>query len=95
VHLVFDLLQMPKRRQRRLVNGRAGLEMNVLSQQTETHSSRTDDLAAIRWLFIIDESKNCCLAGSVSTHQPDMFTWINLQRDAAQDILRAVRLIYF
>jgi len=86
---------MSKRRQRRLMNRRAGFKVNVLSQQTETHSSRTYDLAAIRWLFIVDESKNCRLAGSVSAHQPDMFARVYLKRDATQDILRAIRLINF
>ena len=48
VHLVFDLLQMTKRRERRLVDRRAGLEVNVLVQQAELHAARAHHVAAIR-----------------------------------------------
>ena len=40
VHLVFDLLQPAKRRQRRFVYGRTRFEVNVLGQQPEFHSTR-------------------------------------------------------
>jgi hypothetical protein len=93
VHLVFDLLQPTKRSERRLVNRRAGLEVNVLVQQAQLHSARAHHVATIRCLITSDETKDRALAGAVSAYQSDVFARIHLQRRAAQDVLNAVRLM--
>jgi hypothetical protein len=65
------------------VDRRAGLEVNVLVQQAETHTTRTHDVATIGALFTSDETKDRALAGAVSTYESDVFTGIDLQGRAA------------
>jgi hypothetical protein len=48
VHLVFDLLQMAKCGECRLVDRRAWFEMNVLVQEAKLHVARAHHVAAIR-----------------------------------------------
>ncbi len=95
VHLVLDLLQTTEGSERRFVDGRAGLEVNVLVQQAELHSARAHDVTTIRCLIPSDETEDRALAGPVAADEPDVFTRIHLQRSAAQDILGAVGFIDF
>jgi hypothetical protein len=53
--------------------------MNVLGQQTETHTTRSNDIASIGALFTTHETEYCCLTGAVATDQTHMLTRIDLQ----------------
>jgi len=90
VHLVFDLLQPSKRCQRGLVHGRAGFEVNVLGQQSKFQASRAHNFTPIRRLFLGHQPKDRRLSGPVSSDQTDMLAGIDLERGAAQDILRSI-----
>src|SRR6185503_8168052 len=72
VHLVFDLLQPAKRRQRRLMHGRSRLEVHMLVQQAQLYATRTDHLAAIGRLLTSDQSKDRALPGAVAADKPDV-----------------------
>src|SRR5438552_776871 len=89
MHLVLDLLQMAKRRQRRFMHSRARVEVNMLRQQSELEPARPRNFAAIRSLFFVYQPKNRRLAGAVASDQTDMLTGIDLKRGAAQNVLRA------
>src|SRR2546426_758948 len=89
MHLVLDLLQMAKRRQRRFMHSRARVEVNMLGQQSELESAGTRNFAAIRSLFFVYQAKNRRLAGAVTSDQTDMLTGIDLKRGAAQNVLSA------
>ena len=89
MHLVLDLLQMAKRRQRRFMHSRARVEVNMLRQQSELEPARPRNFAAIRSLFFVYQAKNRRLAGAVASDQTDMLTGIDLKRGAAQNVLRA------
>src|SRR5205807_7149047 len=89
MHLVLDLLQMAKRRQRRFMHSRARLETNMLRQQSELEPARPCNFAAIRSLFFVYQTKNRRLAGAVASDQTDVLTRIDLKRRAAQNVLRA------
>ena len=64
--------------------------MYVLRQQTKAHTPRADHIAAVRRLFSADQSKNCCLARTVASHKSNMIARVHLERNATQDIVRAV-----
>jgi hypothetical protein len=89
VHFVFDPLQPAKRCQSGFVHSRPSFKMNVLGQQTQLQSARAHNFAAIWRFFLRDQAKDSRLACPVSSHQTDVFTRIDLQRCAAQDILSA------
>ena len=74
---------------------RTGLEVHVLVQQTQTHTTRTHDVATIGGLFASDETKDRALARAVSTYESDVFTGIDLQGRAAQHVLNTIGLMYF
>ena len=74
---------------------RTGLEVNVLVQQTQLHSTRTHDVATIRRLITSVETEDCTLAGAVSTHESDVFSRVYLQRRASQHVLNTIGLINF
>ena len=74
---------------------RSRLEVNVLVQQTQLHATRAHHVAAIRGLFTSDETEDRALAGAVSAYKSYVFSRVHLQRSASQDILNAVRLMYF
>jgi hypothetical protein len=95
VHLVFDLLKPAKRSKRRFMDRRAGLELNMLVQQSQLDAARTDHVAAIRCLLTSDETKDRALSGAVSTNKSYVFSRIHLQRGASQDILNTVGLMNF
>jgi hypothetical protein len=78
MQLVLDLLQVTKRGQRRFVNSRAGLKVNVLSKHTEPNAARTNDVTAISRFFVADKAKDRSLAGAVATDKPNMFARIHL-----------------
>jgi hypothetical protein len=78
VHLVFDLLETAKRSERRLVDRRTGLEVHVLVQQAQTHTTRAHDVATICRLIVSDETEDRTLAGAVSTYKSDVFPGIDL-----------------
>ena len=67
----------------------------MLSQQTQTDAAGTYDVAAIWRFLVINQAKDGGLTRSVAADEPDVLARIYLQRRAAQDILRAVRLMYF
>jgi len=93
VHLMFDLLQTSKCGERRLMNCRAGLEVNMLVQQTEFHSARAHDVATICRFITSDETKDRALTGAVAAYKSDVLTRIDLQRCTSQDVLNAVRFV--
>jgi hypothetical protein len=95
VHLVLDLLETAKRSERRLMDRRAGLEVNVLVQQAEFHATGTHDVAAIRCLIASDETKDRALSGAVAADKTDVFTGIHLQCGATQNVLSAVGFVNF
>ncbi len=94
MQLVFELLQMAESRERRLVHGRTRFEVNVLGEQPQFQAARAHHFAAIRRGFIIDQAKDRRLAGAVAPDQPDVISRIDLQRCAAQNVLRAVGFVY-
>ena len=75
------------------MNCRAGLEVNVLVQQTEFDSARTHDVTPVRRFIASDETKDRALTGAVAAHKSDVLTRIYLQRCASQDVLNAVRFV--
>jgi len=74
---------------------RTGFEVNMLVQQAQLQSTRTDHVATIRGLITSDETKDRALAGAVSTDESDVFSSIYLQRRASQHVLNSVGLMYF
>jgi len=90
MHLMFDLLQTSKRGERRLMNSRAGLEVNVLVQQSEFHSARAHDVTTIGGFITSDETKDRALTGAIAAYKTDVLAGIDLQRRASQDVLNAV-----
>ena len=95
VHLMLDLLQATKCCERRLVNSRASLEVDVLVQQAQLHATRAHNLAAIGRFLTTDQTKDRALAGAVSTDQSDVFSGIYLQRRATEDVPSSVGLMNF
>jgi hypothetical protein len=93
VHFVFDLLQPAKRRERGFVHCRTSFKVNVLGQQTQLQTSRAHDVATVRGLFLRYQLENGRLARSVATYQTDVLAGIDLERGAAQYILRAEGLL--
>ena len=93
VHLVLYRLKLAEGRERGFVDGRARLEVNVLFEQAEPQAARTHNVAAIRRLFAVDEAEQGGLARAVAAHQPDVLAGVDLQRRAAQDLLRRVGLV--
>src|SRR2546425_5015492 len=89
MHLVLDLLQVAKRRERRFMHSRARVEVNMLREQSELESAGTHNFAAIRSLFFVYQAKNRRFAGAVTPYQTDMLTGVDLKRGAAQNVLRA------
>src|SRR5688572_33425512 len=93
VHFMFDLLQVAKGSESRFVHCGARFKMHVLREESQLHSPRTHDIAAIRRLFTTDQPKNCRLASATPAHQTDMLAGIYLEGNAAQNIVRAVRFM--
>src|SRR2546426_6134299 len=89
MHLVLDLLQMAKRRERRFMHSRAHIEVNMLREQSGLEPARPRNLAAIRSLFFVYQAKDRRLAGAVTSDQTDMLTGVDLKRGAAQNVLSA------
>ena len=75
------------------MHGGPGLELHVLSKQTEPHSACANDVAAIRRLLTADQPKYCGLAGPVATNEADVLAGIYLKRRSTEDILSAVRFV--
>src|SRR5258708_9962493 len=67
--------------------------MNMLVQESQTQTSRTNHIASIGSLVTADKSKDRSFARAVSSYQADVLACVYLQRSAAQDILHAVRLM--
>ena len=95
VHFVFDLLKPAERGERGFVNRRARFEMNMLRQQAKLQAARAHDVAAVSRFFSGDETKDRRLAGAVATDQSDVLARIDLQRCAAQNVLRGIRFMNF
>jgi hypothetical protein len=93
MHLVFDLLQTSKRRERGLVNRRTRLEVNVLVQQTQLYSTSANDVATVCRVLASDETKDRALPGSIAAYKPDVLTRIYLQGCASEYVLSTVRLM--
>jgi hypothetical protein len=91
VHLVLDALKFAEGRERRLVDGRARLEINMLFEQSEPDAACAHNVAAVGRLFACDEAEQSGLARAVATNKPDVLAGVDLQRRAAQNVLRAVR----
>ena len=67
--------------------------MNMLGEQAEPQPAGANDFAAVGCLLAAEQTKDRGLAGTVATYQTDVLTRINLERCAAQNVLRAVGLI--
>src|SRR5205085_5441937 len=93
VHLVLDALKLAERSERCLVYGRARLEVNVLFEETQSESARAHNVAAVSRLLARDKAEQSGLPRAVSSDKPDVLARIHLKRRAAQDLLRAVRLL--
>jgi hypothetical protein len=93
VHLVLDLLEASEGCERRFMDGHARLEIDVLFEQAEFESTRTHYVAAVGRLFAANQAKQGGLARAVAPDEADMLARVDLERHAAQHILRAVRLI--
>jgi len=78
VHLVLDLLETPKRGERRFMHRRTGFEVYMLVQEAETKPTHAHDVASIRRLVATDETEDRALAGAVSTYQPYVFSGVYL-----------------
>src|ERR1700754_4633061 len=79
MHLMFDLLQTPEGCQRRFMNRRTGLEVNVLIQQTQFHSTSAHNISTIRRFITSDETKDRALTGAIAAYEPNVLTRIHLQ----------------
>ena len=77
------------------MDGRSGLEVYVLVQQSELNAARTDDVATIRCLITSDKTEDRALSSAVSAYKSYVFSWVYLERRASQHILNAVGLMYF
>jgi hypothetical protein len=53
--------------------------MNMLIQKTQTDASRFYYVTVVRRFFGAHESKDCALAGAISSYQSDMFAGIDLK----------------
>ena len=81
VHLVLNLLETAESGERRLVDGRAWFEMNVLVQQPELNAARPDDVAAVGGFVKPDEAEDRALAGAVAADQSDLVARRNPEAD--------------
>jgi hypothetical protein len=93
VHLVLYLLQVSEGRECGFMNGRTRLEVYVLREQAETHAARTHNVAFVRHFLAADETKDGRLPRPVAPYQSGMLALVDLQRCAAQDILRAIGFV--
>src|SRR5205085_1532828 len=93
VHLVLDALKLAEGRERGLVYGRARLEVNVLFEEAQSESARAHNVAAVSRLLARDKAEQSGLPRAVSPDKPDVLARVDLKRRAAQDLLRAVRLL--
>jgi len=94
VHLVLNLLQPAEGSQSRLMNRRSGFEVNMLVKPTKFDDAGTHHLATVSSLLSSHQPEDRALAGAISTDKADVFAGIDLQRRAAQDVLRPIRLMY-
>jgi hypothetical protein len=78
VHLVLYLLEMTERCESRLMHRGAWLKLYVLVQETESHSSRSDDLAAICGFISSDETKHRTLSRAVATDKTHVLPGVYL-----------------
>jgi hypothetical protein len=78
VHFVLNLLKPAERGERRFVNRRARLEMNMLREQAKPQAARPHDVAAVGRFFSGDEPKDCRLACAVATDKSDVLARIDL-----------------
>ena len=53
--------------------------MNVLIQKTQTDASRFYYITVVRRFFSAYQSKDCALAGAISSYKPNMFSGVDLQ----------------
>jgi hypothetical protein len=93
VHLVLYLLEMPERRESRLMHRRRRLKLYVLGEKTKSDRFRTHDVAAICSFISGDETKHSTLSRAVATYKTDMLACVYLQRGTAQDILHAIGFV--
>jgi hypothetical protein len=65
----------------------------MLGQQSKLERARARDFTAIRSFFAGHQTKDSRFAGAVSPHKTDVLARVNLERSAAQHILRAIGFI--
>ena len=53
--------------------------MNMLIQKTQADAARFYYVAAVRRFFCAYQSKDCALAGAISSYKSDMFAGVDLQ----------------
>ena len=68
--------------------------MNMLIQKTQADAARFYYVAAVRRFFCAYQSKDCALAGAISSYKSDMFAGVDLQRGASEDVMSPIRLVY-
>jgi hypothetical protein len=90
VHFVLDLLEVAEGGERRFVDGRTGFKVHMLFEQTEAQSAHAHNVAAVGGFLAGDQAKNRRFTGAVPAHQPDVLARIDLERRAAQNLLRGV-----
>jgi hypothetical protein len=78
MHLVLDLLQVAKGRQRRFVYGRSRLEVYVLSEQAKANTAGANQVATIGSLFAAKQAKDRRLAGAIAANKSYVLARINL-----------------
>jgi len=78
VHLVLYLLEMTERSESRLMHRGSGLKLYVLVQKTQSHRSRSDDVAAIGSFISGDETKHRTLPRAVATDKTDVLAGVYL-----------------
>jgi hypothetical protein len=93
MHLVLYVLKLFEGGERGLVDGRARLEVYVLFEQAEAYAARTHNVAAVVRLLARDEPEEGGLARAVAADEPDVLAGVDLQRRAAQNVLRGVRFV--
>ena len=69
--------------------------MNMLREQAKLQAARPHHVAAVSRFFAGDEPEDSRLARAVATDKSDVLARIDLQRGAAQNVLRAKRLMNF
>jgi hypothetical protein len=75
------------------MHGGPWLKLYMLVQKTESHRSRSNDVAAICGFISGYETKHSTLSRAVATYKTNVLAGVYLQRGPAQDILHAIGFV--